>query len=616
MAYLLNYTRVPIDEVLYDPKLAYSMHLALSEDGVHYTALNHNSGVLFAKATENEDGSLNPKSIQNPWLFQLQEGGFGVVAIRVTGDGEEDEESKGSVICFRSKDLLDYEELGLLKLGMNYIEKVRCCQTVSGMISITWQEKDGRCYTASFQFSADSHFADLKLGSVPKLCESFQDEEVKDEGTACNIPDAVQIEGAVPHNVLEVTEQVADRLRKKIMTPVNIGMEFPEEVEASDLSQLYKYRAIASYSDGTSASKRVDWDLSQVDFGRKGKYNLTGKIHQDHFEFPVAYNRADPCICHWGNKYYFVATNDADNNHTLYIREADTIPELINAEEHLLLDSNTYPEIGGLLWAPEFHEINGRLYIFHAATPEQFFFEESHVMIMREGGNPICREDWSAPKRVVRKDGSDICEAGKEITLDMTCFEWQGEWYAVWSQRQFLPKDLGAWLYIAKLNPEEPWKLLTEPVILSKPEYGWANNHTFVDEGPFALIMEDKLCLTFSSAAVDTSYVVGLLTIKKDMDLLDIRNWKKTNYPILTSRSVEGEYGTGHNAYVTDEDGVVWNTYHARPGIKGVRSSGIRRVHFDIDGEPVLDMTEELDVAEEYRTIRTRLIIPDRPDLL
>ena len=611
MAYLLNYTRVPIDEVLYDPKLAYSMHLALSEDGINYTALNHNGGVLFAKATENADGSLNPKSIKNPWLFQLPEGGFGIVAVRVTGDGEEDEESKGSVICFRSKDLLDYEELGLLKLGMDYIEKVRCgYQAVSGMISITWQEKDGGCYTASLQSSGNQHFADLQLGSVPKLCETFREEEGDTEEAANNIPDAIQIEGAVPHNVLEVSEQVADRLRKKLMTPVNIGMEFPEEVEASDPDQLQKYRAIASYSDGTSALKRVDWDLSQVDFGRKGTYPLTGKVHQDHFEFPVAYNRADPCICHWGNKYYFIATNDADSNHTLSIREADTIPGLVNAEEHLLLDSNTYPEIGGLLWAPEFHEINGRLYIFHAATPGPFFFEESHVMIMREGGSPICREDWSAPKRVVKKDGSDICEAGKEITLDMTCFEWQGEWYAVWSQRQFLPKDLGAWLYIAKLSPEEPWKLLTEPIVLSKPEYGWANNHTFVDEGPFALIMEDKLCLTFSSAAVDTSYVVGLLTIQKDKDLLDIHNWKKTNYPILTSRSVEGEFGTGHNAYVADEDGVVWNTYHARPGTKGVRSSGIRRVHFDIDGEPVLDMTEELDVAEEHRTIQTRLIIP------
>lgn len=31
--YLLGYTRTPLDDDIYSPKLAYSMHLALSEDG-------------------------------------------------------------------------------------------------------------------------------------------------------------------------------------------------------------------------------------------------------------------------------------------------------------------------------------------------------------------------------------------------------------------------------------------------------------------------------------------------------------------------------------------------------------------------------------------------------
>lgn len=87
----------------------------------------------------------------------------------------------------------------------------------------------------------------------------------------------------------------------------------------------------------------------------------------------------DPCIGRWNGKYYFIATNDADGNRTLYIREADTIPELLTAEEKLILDCETYPEIGGLLWAPEFHEIDGTLYIFHAATTGEFYCEESHV---------------------------------------------------------------------------------------------------------------------------------------------------------------------------------------------------------------------------------------------
>lgn len=74
MFYLLNYTRKPVSSILYDARLAYSMHLAISDDGEKFQALNHNSGVLFVKATENEDGSLNPKSIKNPFIFATERG--------------------------------------------------------------------------------------------------------------------------------------------------------------------------------------------------------------------------------------------------------------------------------------------------------------------------------------------------------------------------------------------------------------------------------------------------------------------------------------------------------------------------------------------------------------
>lgn len=625
MAYLLNYTRRPEEDMIYGPRLAYSMHLAVSADGKEYRALNHNSGVLFVKATENRDGSLNPKSLKNPWLFPLPDGRFGVAAVRIEGDGGDDGESRGCVVLFTSGDLLEYEEIGLLRLGEEYVEEIVCvsAREVPSSIDIRlfWRDRTGRCFAAGMD-----RLEDLKLSCAPVPRENLPGGregicgEASDKDAACG--DAVGmeagglgIEGAVPHNRLEVSEEIADRLCRKLLTPVNTGIRFPEQIEVTEVAQIGQYYAEALYSDGSRALKRVDWDLARVDFGKKEEgcstraYDIQGRVRREHFPFPIALNRADPCIGRWNGKYYFIATNDADDNHTIYVREADTIPELAEAKEHLILDSSTYEGIGGLLWAPEFHEINGRLFIFHAATPGEFFREESHVMELREGGSPICAGDWSAPRRVVKSDGTDLCEAGKEITLDMTCFEWQGEWYAVWSQRQFLPKDLGAWLYIAKLNPEKPWRLLTEPVVLSKPEYGWANNHTFVDEGPFALVRGDTLYLTFSSAAVDASYVVGLLTAKKGGDLLDPRSWKKKNYPILTSRSVEGEFGTGHNAYVTDGDGTVWNTYHARPGVDGVRSSGIRRVHFDSEGEPVLDLTEEDDVREEYRTVRTKLVI-------
>ncbi len=583
MKKLLGYTREPIDNVYYDARLAYSLHLAVGTDAdAAFTALNHNSGVLFAKATENADGSLNPKTIKEPVIFKPADGGtdgdfvFAVAALRFGGDGEDDPVSAGKAFLFKTSDFLEY--------------------------------------TDAEEITIDEYNRIKSQNATPAAALEHA---------------ARGIEGAHPQNIIEIPDEVYDRLVKKLGERVNCGIEIitsgegqprdklgdldpataHDHIELTSPSDLSDIKALAHYNDGTAAIKKVDWDLTSVDFSKKGEQLLRGKVHQEHFDFPIARDRADPDVCLWNGKYYFIATNDADQNHTLYIREADTLQGLVTAPETLLLDSTSFEGIGGLLWAPEFHEINGRLYIFHAATPGEFFWEESHIMSLREGGNPMNREDWSAPKRVCRKDGSDICEAGKEITLDMTCFEWQGDYYVIWSQRQFLPKDLGAWLYIAKLNPDEPWKLASDSVVLSKPDYGWANNHTFVDEGPFALIRGDRLFITFSSAAVDTSYVVGLLQIEKGRDLLDRKNWKKTGYPLLTSRSMPGEFGTGHNAYVIDPDGEIWNTYHARPGTDAPRSSGIRRVHFDIDGEPVLDLTEDHDLLPEFKDVEIKVIV-------
>ena len=108
MRKLLCYTRKPIDEFYYDPRLAYSMHLALEING-KVQALNHNSGVLFPLATENANGSLNPKCLKHPYIFNMNNDTFGVIAVRTDGEGNEDCESKGCVIVFESKDLLEYK---------------------------------------------------------------------------------------------------------------------------------------------------------------------------------------------------------------------------------------------------------------------------------------------------------------------------------------------------------------------------------------------------------------------------------------------------------------------------------------------------------------------------
>ena len=58
---------------------------------------------------------------------------------------------------------------------------------------------------------------------------------------------------------------------------------------------------------------------------------------------------------------------------------------------------------------------------------------------------------------------------------------------------------------------------------------------------------------------------------------------------------------------MTDENGLVWNFYHMRSGVEAPRSAAARRTHFDIDGEPMLDVTEDLDLPENFRSIEARM---------
>lgn len=566
---LLYYTRKPLADSIYAPKLADSVHLALIEDG-KCTPLLHNSGIVYAKAVPGDMGVLHPYSLRDPWMTQ-RDGLWHILSRRIEVDGSADAASAGHLLHFTSTDLIHYTEQPLLP------------------------ESDALALSYANRTAPDLSGLDLP-------------------------------EGCIPGGMIDIPEDTALRLRHRFTTPVNVSNEVPVTMAASAPADLAQVKALARYSDGSTVEKRVDWDLSTVDFATPGEYEVEGRVHQERYEFPVAWHKADPAICRWKDKYYFISTNDLDGNHSLFIREAESIPALVTAQQTCILDTNMYPHLGNLLWAPELHIINDRLYIFHAGTPGPFIQEQSHVMALKEGGNPIKASDWEMPRRVVRADGSMLY--GKEgITLDMTVFWSAGRLYASWSQRRFDPVDLGAWLYIAELDPDKPWQLKTEPQVLTVPEYGWENNHTFVVEGPFALYRNGRTYLSYSGALVDSTYVVGMLSMADGADPLDPASWTKENYPLLSSRSVAGEYGPGHNAYVTDEDGLVWNTYHARPGwqqttqgssstpvegsnvVFGARSSGIRRVHFNVEDYPVLDMTEEMDLDPKLQWVKTKVIV-------
>jgi GH43 family beta-xylosidase len=231
------------------------------------------------------------------------------------------------------------------------------------------------------------------------------------------------------------------------------------------------------------------------------------------------------------------------------------------------------------------------------------------------GEDPAEASHWSKPRRCERKDGSALIEDG--ISLDMTVLIARGGPYALWAQRPIGDdlSDIGSSdLYIARIDPREPWRQTSEPTLLRRPSYAWERAHSEVLEGPFALRRGDELFVTYASALVDHTYCVGLLRARDGGDLLDARSWKASNFPILHRLSVPGQIGAGHNSFVKDERGedllmihaIPFAHYRANPS-DSRRYPAFRPVHWDAAGFPRLDMTEERELSPAFESVEARL---------
>ena len=117
-------------------------------------------------------------------------------------------------------------------------------------------------------------------------------------------PRRVAIEGAVARNAIRVSRDVAQRLIHKLTVPVHVRNELPERVAVTSKEQLQAVKVTAIYSDGTTAIKPIEWDASEIDWSRPGTYRISGSIRQERYTFPMATNRADPCIAQWDGRYF------------------------------------------------------------------------------------------------------------------------------------------------------------------------------------------------------------------------------------------------------------------------------------------------------------------------
>ncbi len=377
--------------------------------------------------------------------------------------------------------------------------------------------------------------------------------------------------------------------------------------------ELDRVRAAVTYSDGSVHEKRIHWHREQVDFSTPGRYPITGEVVCPTFPFPLTKNTGDPVLMEWEGAWYFIYTNDAVNDIGLYLRRAQTPQALFtpNAyEEVLLLDQNPKKHLIQTFWAPEFHQIGGRLYILFAVSGEAWG-PRCHLMRLKEGQDLFCPHSWEDPRPVLRQDGSPLCDGG--ISLDMTHMEAGGVHYMVWSSRYrcMQPGDSGSMLSIAQIDPATPWQLASEPVLLTRPLLGFENMAgTINNEGPYAMKQGGNIYLLYSGGAANGyTYDLGCLMARDTDVLTDPTVWQKSQTAVLHFLSIPGIYGPGHHSFFT-LDGDTYIAFHGETDVDShIRCTGIHRVHIDAKGRPRFDLSAQRDLTPGLEKVSATLII-------
>jgi len=221
-----------------------------------------------------------------------------------------------------------------------------------------------------------------------------------------------------------------------------------------------------------------------------------------------------------------------------------------------------------LIWAPELHEIDGKWYIYFAATHTHDLdalgmFQHRMFALECADSDPLTGK-WQEKGQI--KTPLDT------FALDATTFRHQGKQWYLWAQKD--PDIKGNTnLYLAEL--ENPWTLKGQPVMLSQPEFDWECRGFLVNEGPAVLFHGDKLFVSYSASATDENYCMGLLWIDVS-DPLRPENWHKAPQPVFRTSYENRQYGPGHNSFTQTPEGEDVQVYHARN-------------YTEIEGDPLYD---------------------------
>lgn len=346
-------------------------------------------------------------------------------------------------------------------------------------------------------------------------------------------------------------------------------------VKGGNAGNLYSYNQEETMANNLNAPKNNGGQ--QPDIGHITFYYAEEPVQL--FENPIVGDGADPWIVSHTDGYYYY-TNTTGNNITLW--KSKTITGLQDAESKVVWTPEPGAPNSAHIWAPEIHFIDGKWYIYFAASGGDM---EKQRMYVLESATSDPFSDYAYPQGT---NLGKITTPSDKWAIDGTILEMDDDYYFAWSGWEG-DVNVRQDIYIAPMA--NPWTISGERVELSRPEYDWEKiGEPHVNEGPqFLRNNEGELFLIYSASGSWTDdYTLGMLLFTGS-DPLDPDAWEKNPEPVFEKNPDVGVYGPGHNGFFKSPDGTEdWIIYHAAKfqGSGWDRNVRMQKFTWNDDGTP------------------------------
>jgi len=324
------------------------------------------------------------------------------------------------------------------------------------------------------------------------------------------------------------------------------------------------------------------------------------------FANPIAPG-ADPCVV-WHEGFYYWCASENDAAVVVCRSERLTIP----GEKIVVWSAPSCGPHRGEIWAPELHRLDGKWYIYVAASNG---CNASHRMIVLEGREEVPTGEFHFKAELYTGDDI-VSHQQNRWAIDGTILEHGGRRYFLWSGWE--SDDDEQWLYIAAM--ENPWTIATARVRLcANDDFLWERmdetaSSRGLNEAPQVLTRKGRVFVVYSaSASWKTTYKLGLLELMPGGDPLDPSSWRKRADPVF--QSTRETWGVGHCGFTRSPDGAEdWLVYHAKlqrtPNWK--RAVHVQRFSWDDCGAPILGEPLAAGIALELPSgERVDALVPD-----